>query len=309
MNVSMIKNGATRLVARAGLKLNKYSPEILIGVGVVSVIGGVVVACKATLKAHEVVEEFEQTSQEIRDAIEIAEIRGDESYTQVDIRRDKAVNYIQTGWGFVKLYGPSILLVGGGIACFLASYGILHKRNVALMAAYEAVDKAFKEYRKRVIEDLGEEADKRYRYGFEKKELVEKEGTDEKEVVYRTASGYEISPSMYAKFFDESSKHWTKSPDQNLMFLHQQQNWANDLLRIRGHLFLNEVYDMLDIPRTQAGAQVGWVLGNGDDCVDFGIYSVYADEGRDERHRAFVNGHERSILLDFNVDGPIISLI
>ena len=90
-----------------------------------------------------------------------------------------------------------------------------------------------------------------------------------------------------------------------MLFLRTQQNYANDLLKARGHLFLNEVYSMLGIPHTSAGAIVWWTIGaGGDNYVDFGIFT------RDSQVvREFVNGYERSILLDFNVDGVIWDMI
>ena len=92
------------------------------------------------------------------------------------------------------------------------------------------------------------------------------------------------------------------------MYLRHQQNYANELLRSRGYVFLNDVYDMLGIRRTKAGQIVGWVYDeknpNIDNYIDFGIYNVHYEGARD-----FVNGFECSILLDFNVDGPIIDLI
>lgn len=109
------------------------------------------------------------------------------------------------------------------------------------------------------------------------------------------------SVSQYARFFDEGSPAWSKDSEYNLMFLKQQQQYANDLLKKRGHIFLNEIYDMLGIPRTKAGAVVGWVYDEnnpiGDNYVSFGI--------TDERNANFVNGYEKSVLLDFNVDGNI----
>ena len=114
--------------------------------------------------------------------------------------------------------------------------------------------------------------------------------------------------SDYAKFFDEGCREWDKDPEYNLTFLKCQENYANDLLKSKGHLFLNEVYDMLGIPRTKAGQIVGWIYDEenpiGDNYVDFGIYDVYK-----EANRNFVNGYERNILLDFNVDGDILSKI
>jgi len=111
--------------------------------------------------------------------------------------------------------------------------------------------------------------------------------------------------SDYARFYDDGCEGWTKDPELNLSFLRAQQQYANDKLVANGHLFLNEVYDMLGIPRTKAGQVVGWVydLSNteADNYVDFGLYDATKEKTRD-----FVNGYERTILLDFNVDGPIL---
>jgi hypothetical protein len=106
--------------------------------------------------------------------------------------------------------------------------------------------------------------------------------------------------SPYARFFDEGSPEWKKNSELNRLYVQCQQNYANNLLRARGHVFLNEVYDMLGIDRSQAGSVVGWVIGtDGDNYVDFGL------------QRAFSSGliGERNILLDFNVDGVIYDKI
>jgi hypothetical protein len=183
----------------------------------------------------------------------------------------------------------------------------MRKRNLAVIAAYKAVEQGFSDYRKRVISELGEEKDREFRYGIKKEKITVTE-TDEKGKEKKTEKIIEtIDPnnhSPYAVFFDESSIHWTKTAEYNKLFLQTQQNFANDLLHSRKHIFLNEVYDMLGLPRTQAGAVVGWVKGHGDDYVDFGIFDRESEKARD-----FVNGYERSILLDFNVAGVIYDLI
>ena len=114
--------------------------------------------------------------------------------------------------------------------------------------------------------------------------------------------------SEYARFFDDGCKGWTKDPELNLLFLRRQQDAATDLLRSRGYLTLNEVYRMLGMQTTKAGVIVGWVYDKdhpvGDNYVDFGIYDINRPKNRD-----FVNGYERVILLDFNVDGNIYDLM
>jgi hypothetical protein len=197
------------------------------------------------------------------------------------------------------------------IVGIVSSHNILRKRNVALAAAYATVDRGFKEYRGRVVERFGKELDRELKYNIKAKEVeetvVDEKGKEKK--VKKTIEVADINEcSDYARFFDEYCAGWDKNPEYNLMFLRMQQAHANDVLKERGHLFLNEVYDMLGINRTQAGNIVGWVYDKNDplrdNYVDFGIYDLHNDKARD-----FVNGRERSILLDFNVDGNIWELL
>ena len=302
---------ASRLLGNASLQIRKHSPEILMVAGVVGTVASTVLACKATLKVNEVLEEKKNTIDAIHTCLENETIE----YTEEDSKKDLTILYAQTGIKLVKLYAPAVVLGALSITSIVAGHRILKKRNLALAAAYAVVDKGFKDYRKRVVERFGEELDKELRYNLKAKEIEEvvkdKDGNEkvEKKVVNIVDSENPLNGvSEYAKFFDEVSTNWSKDPEYNLMFLRRQQDWANEKLKATGYLFLNEVYDMLGIPRTQAGQVVGWIYDkknpNGDNYVDFGIYDVHS-----EAKRGFVNGVERSILLDFNVDGVIYDKI
>ena len=302
---------ASRLLGNASLQIRKHRNEILMVAGVVGTVASTVLACKATLKVNEVLEEKKNTIDAIHTCLENETIE----YTEEDSKKDLTILYAQTGIKLVKLYAPAVVLGALSITSIVAGHRILKKRNLALAAAYAVVDKGFKDYRKRVVERFGEELDKELRYNLKAKEIEEvvkdKDGNEkvEKKVVNIVDSENPLNGvSEYAKFFDEVSTNWSKDPEYNLMFLRRQQDWANEKLKATGYLFLNEVYDMLGIPRTQAGQVVGWIYDkknpNGDNYVDFGIYDVHS-----EAKRGFVNGVERSILLDFNVDGVIYDKI
>lgn len=304
MKLQNVAKGVTRFFGRTGLKIQKYSPEILIVTGVGAVIGGTVMACKATLHAHEVLEEREKMIDEINDAIDFADENSNIDYPEEKQRKDRLMVTVWTGKSFIKLYAPAAGILTGGLICILASYGILKKRNAALAAAYMALDKAFNTYRARVIADKGPDKDIEYMYG--RKQAVEVVDEETGEIVKDDTKPVVTGdmPSLYAKFFDESNPNYVRNAERNKMFLVTAQNYANDLLQTRGHVFLNEVYDMIGIDHTQAGAIVGWIKGMGDDFIDFGIYNVNREKSRD-----FVNGYENAILLDFNVQGPIWNLI
>lgn len=290
-------------------QVQKHSPEILMGVGVVGVVTSTVMACKATMKLNDILEESKETRDKIKEVENNPKY--EDKYSPADAKKDLTINYVQTGMKVAKLYAPAVLLGGASLGCLLASNDILRKRNAALSAAYMTVDKSFKEYRNRVTERFGEEVEKEIRYGI-KAEQIETTVVDEdgnETTVTETIKT--MDPNLYsdyARFFDAASPYWQNDPEYNLMFLKAQQQYANDLLRAKGRLFLNDVYDMLGIEKTKAGQVVGWVYDrenpNGDNFVDFGIYDMSK-----ERVRAFVNGYETNILLDFNVDGNIWNLM
>ena len=305
-----VMNSVTRTLHKVGFQLKKHSPEILIVTGVVGTVASAVMACKATTKANTIVEEAKEQLDTIHECANNPELA--ENYTAEDVKKDTAIVYAQTGMKFVKLYGPSVALGALSIGCILTSHRILTKRNVALAAAYATVDRGFKEYRGRVIDRFGKELDRELRYNIKAKEVEEQVVNEETGEVTTVKKTIEVSDpnthSSYARFFDNGCKGWQKDAELNLYFLRCQQNQANDKLKADGYLFLNDVYEMLGIPKTKAGFVVGWIYNEknpvGDNFVDFGIYDTHNEKARD-----FVNGYERTILLDFNVDGNILDLM
>lgn len=290
MNIGSYTGVGSQVVGRGLLVLKKYSPEILTAVGITGVVTASVLASRATLKLEPIVDDMRENLNLI-DEIHAE----DENLTAA-----KGKVYLASGLEITKLYGPAVSLGVSSIGCIIAAHGIMRKRNVALIAAYNVLEKGFSEYRKRVVEEFGPEKDRDFYYGLRTETVEDKDGK-KTEVVSRDPNGH----SLYAKFFDEFSTCWSKSPEENLLFVKNQQNYANDILHARGHLFLNEVYDMLGIPHTSAGALVGWIVSkDGDNFVDFNLYDMMNSAGR-----MFVNGLERSILLDFNVDGVIYDKI
>ena len=303
-----IINKATRLLSSTQYQVKKHSPEILMVAGIAGTIVGTVLACKATTKVSEIIEEKNKNVEDVHTCLE----DNTKEYTEEDSKKDLTIIYAQTGVKLFKLYAPAIGVMALSFASIIAGHKVLKKRNIAIAAAYAAIDKGFKQYRKNVIKEFGEGVDQQMRFGLKSKEIKrkDKDGKTVKETEYYIDP--DANPldniSEYARFFDAASSNFAKDPEYNMMFLRRQQDYANEMLKSRGHLFLNEVYDLLDIPRSKAGQVVGWVYdknGNtkGDNYVDFGLYR------NDQGTRRFVNGLEYNILLDFNVDGVIYDII
>lgn len=290
--MKFVPTAISRRVARQMLKAEANSPQLLFVAGLAGVTTSTVLACRATLKMHIVIEQTQND-------LDIARHLDNPNYSERDRQKDIAVIYTRGLLNTGKLYLPALVVGGAAVGCLTKSHNMLTERNLALSAAYAAVDEAFAKYRGRVIEKYGEEEDREFRYDMEDADVI---GEDGKMRTIRRVQ--QDGHSMYARWFDEYSTSWSKEPEYNFIFLRCRQNWCNDLLRARGHLFLNEVYRELGMDHTKAGAVVGWIMGSeGDNYVDFGLWD------NREQVRDFVNGREGSILLDFNVDGVIFDKI
>lgn len=265
----------TRSVSRTGLKAKSASPHIFFGVGIVSMVTSTVLACRATLK-------LESTLDEIQTDVDHTRLANNGG-------RELTKAYLRAGGKLAKLYGPSATFGVVGIASLSGSHVQLTRRNTALMSAYAGLQQAFEAYKARTAEQVGEERELDIRHGLEQQKGVGRVGDP-------------LNLSQYARFFDELNPEWEKDNETNRMFLECQLQYFNYRLQSRGHVFLNEVYERLGFEHTREGALVGWIWqGEGDDYISFGLHDV--------RNSRFLNGTERSVLLDFNVDGLIYDKI
>ena len=307
MNKNEIVKKASSALGKVNIKLRKHSPELLIAAGVVGTVVSTVLACKATTKLSTILDESKGNIETIHKCENDKEM--EERYSQEDAKKDLAIVYIQTGVKIAKLYATAVVLGTISIAGIVAYNNILRKRNVALAAAYATVDKSFKEYRSRVVERFGDDVDKELRYNIKAKKIEEmiKDPESGKEKKSKTTVNV-AAPTVddYARFFDKTCRHYEENMNYNLMLLRSQQQLANDKLVADGFLFLSDVYDMLGITRTKMSQSVGWIYkpdgnSNGDNFVDFGVMVV--------KRETEDGGYEDAILMNFNVDGPILDLI
>jgi hypothetical protein len=298
--MKFVPNLVSIKAARTVLMGKQKAPAMLFAAGITGLVGSTVLACKATLSLEETLDQVNKDLDMVKEAqvlVAQGELENDEKYA-----RSLRVLHVKAALQVAKLYAPSVVLGLASITALSTSQHILTRRNAALMAAYTGLDKAYKEYRSRVQEELGKDREKALYYDYTECELVDEKGKVTK--VMQPGTGHH---SPYARFFDETCASWERDSEYNLMFLKAQEDFANRRLRTRGHVFLNEVYDALGIPHSREGALVGWVIqpnGKGDNFIDFGL-----ENADSERVRSFVNGYEKAILVDFNVDGLIVDKI
>lgn len=292
-------NVVTSKVGRQILLTQKHSPTIMFTAGAVGFVATAVLASKATLKMDGIL----RAAEEDRAKIEKAETEHSDKYTAEDAAQDRKLSRVKLAIQVAKAYAPTVVVGVGTLALFTGAHIILQRRVVGLTAAYAAVDRAFKEYRQRVIADAGVEKDREYRYDMVDKEIAveDEHGITTKVVKAPSGNGH----SMYAVVFDETNRNWKREWNYNSTFLAAQQTWANNKLKADGHVFLNDVYRMIGLPDTKAGAVTGWIDGgDGDDTIVFNIFGANGYMGD-----MFAEGNERSVWIDFNVDGVIYDKI
>lgn len=278
------------------LKWAKIKPSVMTYGGIIGVGVSTVLACRATLKAVDVLEESKKNVATVHKALEEVP----EKYSEEDAKKDLVMTYTQTCVKMVKLYALPAAVGALSVACIVGGHKVLRKENFALSAAYTGLSESFKEYRKRVRTELGEDKDREIMNGVKAEEIVVTD-EDGNEIKKKSLVKRDANISMYARFFDRGNEHWCKNPQNSLNFLRAQQSYANNVLQSRGYITLNEVYDLIGLPKSIEGQFVGWVKNYGDNYVDFGIFT----RENDPQVRDFVNGFEEAILLDFNVDGNI----
>ena len=308
-------NSVKLVMSNVGMQVKKHGPEIMIAVGVVGGVTSGVLACKATLKAKDIIDESKKDRQLIED-LHDGKIEVDAKYTDEDYKKDVVVHTTQTAIQVAKVYAPAISIGIVSIASILGGYNVMRKRNVAIAAAYSAVSEGFRTYRNRVIDKYGKEVDRELKYGYKSEKVEVQEVNEETGEIKNVKKKVNVitadNLSEYAKMFTNESHCWENNFEYNMMFLRAQQQYANDILIARGHLFLNEVYEMLGIPHTKAGQLVGWVYNPNnpdvDNYVDFNLPSnddVFMEHIAADGEKKY----DRCIPLDFNVDGYVLDLI
>ena len=299
-----LMNALSRSAHKALFKINQKSPEILLVASIGGAIAGTVMACKATLKAKEVVDAMKQNLELVETADKYS---SEEQYSREDKVNDLRTIYIQSGIKLAKLYAPAVGLGVLSIGGMIFSHGILRNRLGTAIAAYATLSTGFNEYRDRIAEAIGKDEELKIYHDVEtyKDEKVDKSNgivlarRKDRELV----DGY----SIYARCFDEYNPNWKDNAEWTLDFLRSTQKYLNSKLIRDGYLFLNDVYAELGFDKTDEGQLVGWIYDpdrtdSGDNSVSFGLY----DPSKGAVLGDFINGHEKSVFLDFNVDGVIL---
>ncbi len=268
-------------------KVAQSKPQILTYGGIVGMASGTAAGIVATAKLPGVLNEMDDKIAHL----ENGDLTGEDLAKA--IRKEKLQTYGKIG----LMYAPAAVLTVGGALSVLSGFGLMKARYTGAVAALAVTTEAFNAYRERVVEEYGEDVDYKFKHNIRTSEEViqHEDGTTE----VKEVSTY--GESQYSRIFSSStSSEWQKDYQYNYAFIDGVEKYVNTILSSRGHVFLNEVYTQLGLKPTDAGQVVGWIYKDGGDgYIDLGL-SDY------EKHKDFINGGVNEVLLDFNVDGPII---
>ena len=170
--MNFLPPNVTRTIGRQILKTKKNSPHIFFGLGIAGVLGGTALACRATLKAGNTLDEVQSDIQAVKDkASESAPDEG--SY-----HRDLSVAYARGAVKMGKLYFPSAALIGVGVASLTGSHIQMTQRNTALSASLAAVSTAYERYREAVAQKIGAEDESDIYHGATIAYVADEDGTE-----------------------------------------------------------------------------------------------------------------------------------
>ena len=293
------------VATKVGRATTQHAPEICVGAGIAGGIATTALACRATLKVNEVCEENSEMYARIDALLECEDVPESE-YSEEDAKNDRVILAAGTFKAVAKNYGPVVLLGTASIASILCGMNILNKRNMFLVAAYTSLDAGFKTYRTRVIDELGEEADWRFRTGAIQKKIDmdvvdEKSGEVKTKKVKTDVIEEGIEPIDYTINFSREAIHIRDRMDVtgSLSYIDGCESSLNSVLRAKGFLTLNDARVTLGVPEIWYGQIVGWTMdGTGDNEVHLNPKVIY-----DEKL-----GHN-TIILDPNVDGLMFNKI
>ena len=230
---------AMQLAVRVGKFLRRKSPEIMTGIGVVGIGATIYTTVKAVPKIQEIKEEAKATL----DDIDAAEANNLPNYSAEDAAKDRKIVRVQTAVKLVKAVAPVVASVGVTLSGFLGAHKILSERNATLSALTMATDKAFREYRKKVAETFGEEAEHDLRYGLTEEEVeVKAIGEDGKENVVKERRKVQNRAGYFGQFdfiFDENVPGWERDARANKTYVLQIQDWANKEAERKFYLYHN----------------------------------------------------------------------
>jgi hypothetical protein len=215
--------------------LTNNTPQVLTAMGAAGVIATAVLTGKASFRA--------------------AQILGDQSphLTKRDI--------VKQVW---TLYIPPLSVAAVTVTSIILAERIGTRRAAAVVTALTISEKAFTEYRAKVVEKIGEKKEREYRDELAV-ERAERNGVPNQVFV--------VPGSAKQRCFDQYSERWFES---TVDLLHRAENKINHNMIHNEACSLNEFYAEVGLNPVAYGEQVGWEAM---DKLDLVITSFLPEDG------------------------------
>lgn len=206
--------------------LTRHSPEILVGIGITGMLTSTALAVKATPKAIRLMNEAEN-------------------------EKNGELTTLETVKACWKPYIPAAVTAATSVACLIGASSVNAKRNAALAAAYTLSDTAFREYKEKVIETIGEKKEKIVQEKIAE-DKMKNDPVSKKEVI--------ITDKGNTLCYDAVSGRYFRSDIDKIK---KAVNDLNKQMLSDMYISMNDFYDILGMPRTSVGDQLGWNLDSG----------------------------------------------
>ena len=292
----------TRALGKVKLKAIQKAPLGLQIVGTVCVIAGVVVAIGATMEHKD---DLESIAEDIE---KVAEDEEGELITAEEARKKRWQYRKEYAFMLAHTYGKAAGLIAGGLGSFYVSYYISAKRIAGLGMALASKTAAMNLLEENIKAEYGEEILNKLKYGLHEDGVEAVDESNGVEIAYtdRIDQVPELKDfSRYAKIFDEDNPFWQ---NDRLQMMNMFQNWENVLnheLRRDHFMFLNHAYKCLRLPQSVDGCSAGWIFDQDNDKIDSYIKLKYQEVKIPSIK--YKKGYKRAYIIDFNVDGSIVS--
>ena len=263
MKLDILRKAGSALKVVA-FRAREVRPEIMLGVGITTVLAGTVLACVKTKEAEPVVEHAKEQLDEL-DYIRMS-ATADE---RPDYREYVRVCY-RAGRDLVKIYALPAALWTGGMLCIFGGHGELRSRNAKLLANSVALKKFFDEYRAAVREKIGEEAERDLYFGAEEGDVCVTETdpeTGEQKTSKKKGKIFKRSQpgSMWARNYTPLTCDEYDVRSYNVTRVETLQDLVNRDLELAPFMTINEVYDRLRLKppfgKCKEGMTWGWKGG------------------------------------------------
>lgn len=226
-DIVLNKSSFSKMTRNFKMGVSKHSPEILMGLGIAGLVTSTILAVRATPKA-----------------LKLIEMKKDE--LQVD--KLTAGDVVKATW---KCYIPAVATGASSIACIIGANSVHARRNAMLATAYKLSEKAFIDYKDKVVETIGEKQEKAIKEKINQ-DHIDNNPPSKSEVIITEKGNTMCYDCLSGRYFrSDISKIKSSVNELNRRMLNEM------------YISLNDLYSELGLEYTELGRMLGWNIDKG----------------------------------------------